>query len=200
MTSRLCVRESSISSKLLLLLALSGVTFLPACDKDDDPVDENEEELITTVTLTLIGTSGPVVFTYVDLDGDGGTAPTIQGNALSPNRTYAYTLSFLNATEAPAEDITVEVREEGTDHQVFFQPSSGLNLTAAYSTAAGEVDANSRPIGLAGTMTTGATSTGNLKVILRHEPNKGAAGVSNGDITNADGETDVEVDFPVTIR
>ena len=83
---------------------------------------------------------------------------------------------------------------------MFFQPTSGLNLTAVYSTAANEVDADSRPIGLAGTMTTGAASTGKLKVTLRHEPNKAAAGVSTGDIANAGGETDVDVDFDVTIE
>jgi hypothetical protein len=37
-------------------------------------------------------------------------------------------------------------------------------------------------------------------VTLRHEPDKGAAGVSGGDITNAGGDTDIEVTFPVVIE
>jgi len=36
---------------------------------------------------------------------------------------------------------------------------------------------------------------GGLRITLRHEPNKTAAGVQNGDITNAGGETDIEVTF-----
>ena len=47
---------------------------------------------------------------------------------------------------------------------------------------------------------TGAASVGTLKVTLRHEPNKSAAGVVGGDITNAGGETDIEVEFPIVIE
>ncbi|HBK71516.1 MAG TPA: type 1 periplasmic binding fold superfamily protein, partial [Flavobacteriaceae bacterium] len=36
--------------------------------------------------------------------------------------------------------------------------------------------------------------------ILRHEPNKSASGVSDGDITNAGGETDIEVIFNITVQ
>jgi hypothetical protein len=35
---------------------------------------------------------------------------------------------------------------------------------------------------------------------LRHEPNKDALNVASGEITNAGGETDIEVSFPVTIK
>ena len=47
-------------------------------------------------------------------------------------------------------------------------------------------------------MTTGsmANPSATMTVILRHEPNKAGAGVSDGDITNAGGETDIEVTFP----
>jgi len=37
-------------------------------------------------------------------------------------------------------------------------------------------------------------------VTLRHQPDKGAIGVSDGDITNAGGETDIEVLFDVIIE
>ena len=40
---------------------------------------------------------------------------------------------------------------------------------------------------------------GTITVILRHEPDKDASGVSNGDITNAGGETDIEVVFNVEV-
>ncbi|MBK7753909.1 MAG: hypothetical protein IPI41_15275 [Flavobacteriales bacterium] len=85
--------------------------------------------------------------------------------------------------------------EEGVDHQFFFQPA-GANITFAYSDA----DANGNPIGLQTTMASGTASVGSLKVTLRHEPDKTAAGVASGDITNAAGETDIEVTFPVVIE
>ena len=58
-----------------------------------------------------------------------------------------------------------------------------------------DTDANGAPIGLETTMTTGDAATGKLQVTLRHEPDKGATGVAQGDITNAGGETDIQVEF-----
>jgi len=53
---------------------------------------------------------------------------------------------------------------------------------------------------LANTLTTDAAGSGTITVILRHEPDKGASGVNDGDITNAGGETDIEVTFDVTVQ
>jgi len=39
-----------------------------------------------------------------------------------------------------------------------------------------------------------------VTITLRHEPAKDATGVSDGDITNAGGETDISVNFPVEIQ
>ena len=41
---------------------------------------------------------------------------------------------------------------------------------------------------------------GNLKITLRHRPQKNAEGVASGNITNAGGATDAEVIFPVAIE
>jgi len=71
-----------------------------------------------------------------------------------------------------------------------------LNLTYTY----GDQDGNGNPIGVIGTVETGSASTGNLSVVLVHEPNKSASGVSDGDITNAGGEEDVRVTFMVTVQ
>ena len=51
-------------------------------------------------------------------------------------------------------------------------------------------------------MTTGSMSnpSASMTVILRHEPDKAGAGVSDGDITNAGGETDIEVTFPFELN
>ena len=183
--------------KLLPLAVLAAVTFA-ACD-DDDPIIEapNEEELITTVTLVLTSGSDVVTFTQVDLDGDGGTDATVTGGSLAAGTTYDYAVTFLNATETPPEDITVEVREEDEEHQVFVA-FEGVAATLADQ----DLDDDGRPLGVTGEITVADTASGSgfLTVTLVHEPNKDAAGVADGDITNAGGETDVEARFPVDIR
>ncbi|MCB0763865.1 MAG: type 1 periplasmic binding fold superfamily protein, partial [Flavobacteriales bacterium] len=63
-----------------------------------------------------------------------------------------------------------------------------------------DMDANMLPIGLESMWTIGAASNGTVIVTLRHEPDKTATGVSSGDITNAGGETDIEVTFPLVIE
>ena len=179
--------------KFIALLVIP-VIFSTSCSNEDTPV--NEEEVITTVTTTLVGGGQTITLTSRDLDGDGPNAPTItvSGN-LTANTTYAGEVLFLNETVSPADNITVEVEEEGVDHQVFYQLAATLG-TFTYT----DLDLNGKPIGLAFTLTTGNAGTGNLTVTLRHLPNKSATGVAAGDITNAGGATDASVTYPVTIN
>lgn len=175
----------------LLAVAFFGITSLISCDKDDDaPV--NEEEVITTVTITLTYGSNEIILTSKDLDGDGPKAPmvTVSGGNLKTNTVYYGAVTFLNETVSPADDITVEVKEEGAEHQVFFQVPTALG-TFAYT----DTDANGKPIGLAFTLTTSGATTRDLTVTLRHLPNKSASGVATGDITNAGGATDADVTY-----
>ncbi len=196
------VNQKKITLKkinLLLVLGLVSVLFITSCKKDEpeDPIIPNEEELITTLryTLTPDGGGTDVVFTFQDLDGDGGDSPTITGGILDTNATYTGSLELLNELESPAEDITEEVQEEAEEHQFFFQTSAnGLNIT--YDDA----DEDGNPIGISTIVTTNDVSTGTLTVTLRHEPNKDASGVSSGDISNAGGETDIEVTFNVEVQ
>jgi hypothetical protein len=185
-------------TKNYLLFALVAVTLVlnSACN-DDDPEIPDGEELITTVNYTLTPTAGgtAITMTFQDLDGDGGNDPIITGGTLDTNQTYTGSLELLNESETPVEDITIEIREEDEEHQFFFQ-SSLADLTIGYN----DQDADGNPIGLSSTITTGAAGTGNITIILRHEPSKSAANVSDGDITNAGGETDIEVTFPVDIQ
>ena len=177
--------------------ALLAVLFLAfsSC-KDDDPVEEPDEEVITNLNFVLTPTSGSAVtMTFEDLDGDGGNAPTIVGGTLQANTVYTGAITLSNESETPAEDITEEIAEEDEEHQFFFAVS-GVNATVAYTDA----DADGNPIGLATTITTGDASSGTMTVTLRHEPAKGADGVAGGDISNAGGETDIEVTFDVTIQ
>ena len=54
--------------------------------------------------------------------------------------------------------------------------------------------------GLLSTLMTKGPDAAKINIILRHEPNKKGLGVSDGDITNAGGETDIEVSFDITIK
>lgn len=181
---------------IFILNLIFSVLFLNSC-KDDDIIDDDVEELIITLTYTLTPTTGDVVtLSFSDIDGDGGNDPVINGGTLQANMTYTGSLDLKNESETPAESITEEIAEEDLEHQFFFSTAGGLDLTVAY----GDQDSAGNPLGLATTITTGATSTGTLTVILRHEPAKDASGVSTGDITNAGGETDIEVTFDVVIQ
>ncbi len=184
--------------KKLFFLSLFGFLLLnSACDKDD-PEIPNEEEVITTLRYTLTPNDGgdAVVLQFQDTDGDGGNEPVIQNGTLAQNTSYTGQVEFLNETDAnDVEDITLEVAEEAEEHQVFYMPSS-LNVTVNYE----DEDADTNPIGLATSVETGAASSGTLTVVLRHEPNKSAENVTAGDITNAGGETDIEVSFNIVIE
>ena len=190
-----------IQPQYLTMLVIAATLFAAGCKKDDDdPVSPappaNEEELITTVRLTFQSASKgeQKQFSYVDLDGDGGAAPVIEADTLSADSIYAVTIEVLNESEDPAEDITAEILAEDEAHQFFFQPS-GANVAVTYADA----DGNGRPVGIATTWTVGAASSGTIVVTLRHEPDKNAPGVASGDITNAGGDTDIEVTLPVVI-
>lgn len=184
----------------LLPLALIAVLSFNSCSSDDNssqPV--NEEEVITTVTVTLTPENGgtPVVLTSRDLDGDGPNAPVITSTGtITALTAYNGTVSLLNELSNPADNISLEVEEEGADHQFFFSATGGLSGTFAYA----DEDENGDPIGLKFKFTASANpQSGNLTVILRHEPNKSGENVSAGNITNAGGETDIQVTFPVSV-
>ena len=180
------------------MYALLAIAMVSCSDDDATPEPVNEEEVITTVILTLTPESGEeVILTTQDFDGDGPNEPvtTISGS-FAENTQYQGVVQFLNETEDPAEDITEEVEEEADEHQVFYTTSEGLNITTTYL----DFDDNDNPLGVNITLETGAASSGSLTVTLIHEPNKSAEGVSDGDITNAGGETDITTTFNVSIQ
>jgi hypothetical protein len=180
----------------LIPFILIGSILLGGCKKDADPV--NEEELITTLTMTWtpVGGGAPVIFQFKDLDGEGGNAPVITSGPLAANTTYGVSIVVLNESVTPAVDISDEIVEEGPEHQFFFATTAGVNLSFSYQDA----DTNGAPIGLSANMLTGDASSGKFLVTLRHDLNKGGAGVAQGDITNAGGDTDIEVEFDMVIQ
>ncbi len=189
--------KNNLKSTFLILLS----TFiLTGCSKDDNPAVIIQEEVITTLTATLVPVGGGTTITFksLDLDGKDGPNPpviTVSGDLLA-DTTYNGSMEILNETESPAEDVTEEIKTLDEEHQFFFQATNSL-ATFTYV----DFDSDSNPLGLEFTLTTSATpSSGAIIITLRHEPNKSASGVSDGDIANAGGETDVQATFPVTIK
>ena len=180
--------------KFLKYALLASTLIFASCSDDDDntPDAVNEEEVITTLRVTLESGSDTVVMQYQDLDGDGPDAATVTvSGSLNANTVYDGSIVLLNETEDPAENITEEIEEEDLDHQFFYTVGSGLDLAAEY----GDADSEGNPLGLSFTLNTGVASSGGLTFTLRHEPNK-----PNTGLENAGGETDIEVTFDVTVE
>ncbi len=172
--------------------AIIGLTTLTGCKDEEVPDVVNEEELITTVSLAFENTlTGDIsTFSFRDIDGPGGTAPTqFDTIRLTADSDFTLTTTLLNESVSPAEDITVEVAEEGVDHQFFYTVSAGLNLTIAYN----DTDANGNPVGIINIAATEGASTGTITVVLKHQPD-----IKDGN--SATGDTDVEVVFVVEIE
>lgn len=189
--------------KMNKLLVLGLILFsLGSCKKDDvapsDP--EHEEELITTVRLAFVNkanASDSTVYNWQDEDHiEDAVQDTISVLNGVDYKMYVWVLNEENPSDV--ENITEEVEEEAKEHQFFFSGTavSMGHLDISYN----DQDGDGNPIGILNDVSvSGAMQDMQLKVTLRHEPNKEGTDVSDGDITNAGGETDVEVTFIVDI-
>ena len=187
-------KKTKKTKTLFALMLFSSVLSFTSCSDDDTaPAVVNEEEVITTVEVELKDGTNIFNLKSQDLDGDGPNPAEITpagGVTLLPNTTYVGSIKFLNELESPAEDITLEVEAESNEHQVFYTANS-ITLT----TTATNLDSNGNPLGTEFTLTTGGSGFGNLTFTLIHEPNKPNTGLSD-----AGGETDVEISFPITVN
>lgn len=178
-----------MKNKQILVLAVLCITilfFTFSCKPDTN----NEEEVITTLKLSFTNGSSFQVYNFRDIDGIGGGADGVADTiVLDSNNLYVMSTSVLNESVTPAEDITAEIQNESKDHQFFYNISSGLNLTHIYT----DTDDNSRPIGLANTISTGSRSTGTIRVNLKHQP-----GIKDGNQNT--GASDIDVSFVVIIK
>lgn len=180
--------------KLLSIIALISM-FSMSCSNDDErPEIVNEEEVITTITITLIPQGGGTNITLQsqDLDGDGPNAPvvTVSGD-LASFTNYDGTVVLLNETENPAENITEEVEEEAEEHQFFYTTTGGIS-DVTYT----DMDANGNPVGITFLLIAQQPGAASLSVTLRHEPIK----PNDGTPDNAGGETDIAQTFNFTIQ
>lgn len=184
----------------LTLMAFAVVSVLlnsckPTCEKnpDDPECIQNDEEVITTVRLTVRDSiSDNIIGTYQwkDADGDGAGAPVIDQINLPANGTYKVGLEVLNEIANPAEDITTEIQEEANDHQFFYHAHTA-NVTISYD----DLDTHTPPlpVGLRTIWKTGAASTGTVHLTLKHQP-----GIKDGN--ESTGDTDVDVEFVTVVQ
>jgi hypothetical protein len=184
--------KMNFNPKTVLGLLAAGLLTVSCSNDDDDPEVINDEEVITTMNVTLTAASGNITLQSQDLDGDGPNAPVIDisGN-LAANTTYSGSIELLNETESPAEDITEEVAEEDDEHQFFFLASGAVT-----GTDYADADGDGNPLGILFTLTTGDAGNGTLQITLRHEPKK----PNDGSLSDAGGETDIAQTFNVVIQ
>jgi hypothetical protein len=175
-----------------LYLVFVATLFMQCTDSGTELKPDDENELITSVTLHFKDDATGTVqsFSYKDTDGDGGKAPTkFDTIALKANVRYTLTAKLLDESKTPVHDITKEVASESDEHLLIYTAAPAALLTYTY----GDKDKNNFPIGLTGMARAGAAGTGKLKVQLRHQP-----GAKNG--TTTPGSDDVHLDFTLQVK
>ena len=195
---------------------LLGGALLTACGDDDEaPEAENEEEVITDVTLTFTNSadaSDVVTASAQDPDGAGVQPLEIQDEiTLTSGATYTLGLEILNALDPDdPEDIGEEIDEEDEDHQFFFAFTDG-----AFSDPDGDgnvddsgdpvnyndEDGNGNPVGLSTTWTAGdALSDGSFRIILQHQPPVDDQPTKTATSGVDDGDADFDLEFVLNVQ
>jgi hypothetical protein len=207
--------------KTIAFVAILALSF-SACKKDkkNEPTPEtpappaNENEVITTLRLSVFDGTTTINYQYKDPDGDGGIVGaygnlsntlTTQSDSVinfTINKTYTVSILLLDETKTLTDTISNAVLSEGVDHMFFFNATNptgnpySVYLTGSMTTITYlDLDANLRGIGLltkwqAPSM---AMAKSIVTVSLRHQP-----GVKNG--TYAPGDTDIEIPFKLKIN
>ena len=180
-------------SAFYLAIICVGIS-LSSCKKDD-PVEANEEELITTVLLQFnSGANAPLLYEFSDPDGPGGNNPISDNIILEANTQYTLSIRLLDESKTPPVDISEEVEEEANDHRLYLIPGGNQNINSIETT---DSDSEGRPLGLKYTITTGSGSQGTLRLVLRHYGNGGKE--SSDPVDSPKSSTDVDVEFQTAI-
>ena len=179
-----------------LSTAIFAYALIFSCSSDD-PLPVEEEEVITTMNVTLIPQEGgsTVELRYFDLDGEGGDPPLIDNGVLVTGVTYNGSIVLLNETGEESEDVTEEVEMDSNNHQFFYTPSESLDVTTFYE----NFDDNDHNLGTEFTLVAGAMGSGELTFTLIHEPNKPNTGLGDAE-GEAGGTTDIEATFELSIQ
>lgn len=173
---------------VMLFASLPLISLFNACSKEDPEIIE-EQELITTVVLTLSSNNAPDQTVRWTLEA--ADAPSI---SLQANQEYEVAISFLDESDPQdIEDITEEVREEADEHQVFYDFSG---VTISYISGEGDtIDEDNNPVNVNTLWTVSGPGSGSVTAYLIHEPISKTSTTRDG----FGGETDVQVSFPIVI-
>lgn len=178
------------------LSTLFCLTLMTSCsDDDDNPAPVNEEELITDVTLTFINEADAtdIVILYSEApDGQDGTSEETITGSFTTGATYSLTLSMLNASETPAEDILNDDIVLEADEHFFSYAINGFDFTVTRDSD-DLVGPNGSKLGLNTTWVAGGPGTGNIQIVLTHEPT--SVDDSNGFGSATGGSQDLNLTF-----
>ncbi len=168
------------------------VIMLSGCLRKD-VVEENSNELITTLRLkfTEQGSNTASTFQFRDVDGPGGETPQVDTIRLKANTNYSVEAEILDESKDPVVDIHDEVEEEGTVHRLYLIPSAGIDITITEL----DYDSEGHPLGLKSTWQTGSAAQGRVTVTLRHYENGGKE--TSDPVNSSKSNTDAEVVFLV---
>ncbi|MBL0766276.1 hypothetical protein [Marivirga atlantica] len=190
----------------LSALFVSSLSLM-SCEDTETPEAENEEEVITDVTLTFTpeGGGAAVVGFAEDADGSGpGGLEVANTIALAANTTYELEIDLYNSIEE--ESISEEVAAEDEEHMFFFGFTEGLFTDPAGDGNIGadargdalnylDSDANNQPTGLLTEWTTAASGNGTFRVVLKHQPD-----IKSENSSSVDGSTDLNISWDITVN
>lgn len=175
-------------SAVFMILVLT----ISSCNEKSPAKPTNDEELITTLKLTLYNKLDSTVsgeFVFRDEDGAGGNPPSKWDTLKLKQGDYFVNAELYNESN-PLEkiDITAEIQKEADEHLFFY--NHNLNgFTIEYAD-----NYNGLPLGLNTNWKITAIETGKLTVVLKHMP----GGIKA--VNQSVGDTDLEVVFEIEIN
>lgn len=212
----------TIKKSVLLFTIAVAISTACSKKPEESVAPNIANEELTTVQLAVVNTHAPYdvdTATWQQLIGANGVPLPIDSSKaflnLHANTTYNVQVLIWDKTQTPPTNVTTEILARENYHLFYFQPTpiSPMNLIVSDTTtnipgtptsATGpylnltvkrtDHDTNVPPlqVGLIDNFYTGDSSTGNLRLVLRHQPN-----AKNG--TYAPGSSDLDVNYHITI-
>lgn len=194
----------TLSRSARIRLFISGLVLLGACGDDPAaPIEgAGDPENISRVTVTLTPVGGGTPVSSARVDPDGTQLPQSVGAAqgtlsLTKGKTYTGSVSLLNDLDAKnVIDISGEVRKEANFHR-FFYTFSCSGATVPVSSLDLDTQSPAQPVGLAFQVVVDATAPTSTSCTLHVELHHFESAKGNG--LGATYDTDLSIDFPVTI-
>ena len=175
--------KNLLKSKSIVLV----LVLISSCTKDD-PDAVNQQEYISNVVLKIQSSDGSSQ--TVDWDISEQNPQSIN---LIANSDYDVEISFLNSSDpSDIENITLEVIEEASEHQVFYE---FVEVSIDITSASDDTKDGARGVLIKSVWNANASGSGVVRIYLIHQP-------TNFDATTREafvGFNDVAIDIPVIV-